>query len=123
MPPREAALERLERARTAGLVERGELKPFYVEITAAARAYLEAVDHELGADLTTSELAGRARWRGAPSALLELLHLLGRADLVKFARVRPPASEAYADLDALSRWIERYDGPGPARAEAPARAA
>lgn len=109
--PRAAALERLEHARTAGFVERGELKPFYVAITGAVRAYLDAVDPGLGADLTTSELAGRARRRGAPPVLLELLRLLGRADLVKFARARPAAVEAYADLDALRRWVESYDGP------------
>ncbi len=121
--PREAALARLADLRTAGFVERGEMKPFYSAITTALRAYLEAVDSELGADLTTSELAGHARRRGAPPALLELLRLLGGADLVKFARARPDAPQAYRDLEAARHWIEAYDGPERARALETGRAA
>src|SRR5690606_34481049 len=52
VPPREAALERLAQARAAGYVERGELKPFYTELAAALRTYLEAIEPALGADLT-----------------------------------------------------------------------
>ncbi len=120
--PREAALERLARARAAGYVERGELKPFYTELSAALRTYLEAIEPALGADLTTGELALQARRRGAPGPLLELLRLLGRADLVKFARARPPAAEAFADIDAARRWIERHDADAlrPAAGEAAA---
>jgi len=108
-PPRQAALELLAHARAAGYVERDELKPFYTELTTALRGYVEAIEKELGADLTTGELALHARRRGAPPALLELIRILGRADLVKFARARPAAAEAYGDLDAAKRWIERND--------------
>ena len=110
IPPRAQALALLRRAREERLVERGELKTFYALITAALRGYLAAVDPELGADLTTSELARHARRRGAPPALLELLQLLGSADLVKFAKVRPNAVDAYGDWDAARTWVEQYDG-------------
>lgn len=109
IPPRQVALELLAHARAAGYVERGELKPFYTELTTALRGYLEAIEPQLGADLTTGELALHARRRGAPPVLLELIRILGRADLVKFARARPAAAEAYGDLDAARRWIERND--------------
>ncbi|HEU5208754.1 MAG TPA: hypothetical protein VFU06_05015 [Longimicrobiales bacterium] len=109
IPPRQRALDRLAHARTAGFVERGELKPFYTELAAALREYLEAIEPLLGADLTTGELAMHARRRGAPPMLLELIRILGRADLVKFARARPSAAEAYGDLDAARRWVEQHD--------------
>ena len=109
VPPRQRALERLAHARSAGYVERGELKPFYTEVTAALRAYLEAIEPQLGADLTTGELALHARRHGAPSMLLELIRILGRADLVKFARAQPTPADAYGDLDAAKRWIEQHD--------------
>ncbi|MGH7443553.1 MAG: hypothetical protein ACREKM_01690, partial [Longimicrobiales bacterium] len=51
------------------------------------------------------------RRRGAPGPLLELLQFLGNADLVKFARARPAAADAYRDLDAARAWIEHYAGP------------
>ena len=108
--PREAALALLQQARDERLVERGALKPFYGAITVAVRGYLEAVDPELGADLTTTELARYVRARGAPPALLELLQLLGQADLVKFAKARRTATEAYGDWDTARSWVERYDG-------------
>ncbi len=118
IPPRQRALDRLAHARTAGFVERGELKPFYTELAAALREYLEAIEPLLGADLTTGELAMHARRRGAPPMLLELIRILGRADLVKFARARPTAAEAYGDLDAARRWVEQHDSLAEPREEA-----
>lgn len=120
IPPRQRALDRLAHARTAGFVERGELKPFYTELAAALREYLEAIEPLLGADLTTGELAMHARRRGAPPVLLELIRILGRADLVKFARARPTAAEAYGDLDAARRWVEQHDTLAVPREEAAA---
>lgn len=108
--PREAALALLQQARAERLVERGMLKPFYGAITVAVRGYLEAVDPEMGADLTTTELARHVRARGAPPVLLQLLQLLGQADLVKFAKARRTPAEAYSDWDAAHGWVERYDG-------------
>ena len=109
--PREAALTALAEVRAAHFVERGEHKQFYISLSAIVRTYLERVDGEMGTDLTTSEITAEVRRRGAPGALLELLRLLGTADLVKFARARPGPADAYADLDAATRWVESYDGP------------
>ncbi len=109
VPPRQRALEQLAHVRAAGYVERGEIKLFYTEAAAALRGYLEAIEPELGTDLTTGELAMHARRRGARPALLELIRILGNADMVKFARARPAPAEAYGDLDAAKRWVEQYD--------------
>jgi hypothetical protein len=104
-PAREIALERLENARSAGLVERGEVKEFYSEITDALRAYVAAIDPQISQDLTTSEVAGRLRARGASADGIELLTLLGSSDLVKFARRRPASAEAQEEWSRIRRWV------------------
>ncbi|MEO5509209.1 MAG: hypothetical protein ABIS27_01170 [Longimicrobiales bacterium] len=116
-PPREIAMERLERAREAGLVERGELKEFYSEISGAVRDFVEAIDPALSQDLTTSELASRVRGRGAHAEGVELLTLLGAADMVKFARRAPRAAEAYEEWTRATRWVSDATWPPAPRVE------
>jgi LPXTG-motif cell wall-anchored protein len=120
VPPREAALARLEALEAAGLLERGEAKPYYEALAETLRRYVAAVYPELGVDLTTSELSTRARAGGVPEAL-ELVRILGAADLVKFARVRPPADAARQDLVAARGWIERVPAAAVERPEADQR--
>jgi hypothetical protein len=104
-PAREVALERLDDARTSGMVERGELKEFYSAVSDALRAYIAAVDPLLSSDLTTSEVAGRIRVRGVDPAAAEMLTLLGAADLVKFARRMPRAAEAHDEWLRVRKWV------------------
>lgn len=113
VPPREQALARLDAARGAGLVEAGRVKEFYSEVTDAVREYLEALDVRWGRDLTTSELAGRMRGNGIDAQTAGLLALLASADLVKFARRRPPAAEAIGEWAAARRFVESFDWPPP----------
>src|SRR5690606_41309448 len=83
------------------------------EVSCERRGNLEALEPPLGAELTTGEHALQARLRGAPPVLLELIRILGRADLVKFARARTTPAEAYADLEAARRWVEQHDAVSP----------
>jgi hypothetical protein len=110
-PARDVALERLDAARAAGYVERGSMKEFYSEVSDALRTYVASIDYLLSSDLTTSEMAGRIRRRGADPAAVELLTLLGAADLVKFARHRPGAAEAMDEWTRVRAWIS--DAPWP----------
>jgi hypothetical protein len=112
--PRTAALEELEALRHAGLLEAGAVKPFYERLTEIIRRYAAALDPSWSTDLTTSELGGRLRARLPAGDALHLLRILGAGDLVKFARSRPPAATALADLDAARAWIERVGAGGPA---------
>jgi hypothetical protein len=104
-PARDVALERLDEARTSGVLERGDVKEFYSAVSDALRAYVAAVDPLLSADLTTSEVAGRIRARGVDPAGAELLTLMGASDLVKFARRTPRTSEAHDEWLRIRKWV------------------
>jgi hypothetical protein len=112
--PRERVLARLDAARSAGLVESGATKEFYIEVTDALREYLEALDVRWSRDLTTSELAGRMRGTGVDAQAAAIVALLGSADLVKFAQRRPRPAESYADWTAARRFVESFEWPLPA---------
>lgn len=107
---RERALALMERARSAGLVEKNELKAFYSLVAEAVRGYMEAVEPAWGADLTTTELLPRLHARDAVPVMQDVLRVLHRADLVKFARFQPATAEAYGDWSVAYDWIERFDG-------------
>lgn len=108
VPPRERALAALDRARNSGLVEAGRFKAFYSLVTAAVRLYLEELNRELGAELTTSELMERAERTMAPEAAEPLGRLLASADLVKFARRRPAPDEALADWETARAFVMTF---------------
>lgn len=116
VPAREVALERLAALRRSGMLERGELKPFYAELSETVRHYVATVAAEWSVDLTTTELALQIRSRDV--TLLDIIRVLGVADLVKFARARPPAEAGYRDIDAAVSWIERTSVPPPTPTEA-----
>jgi uncharacterized iron-regulated membrane protein len=111
-PAREVALARLAALRRSGMLERGELKPFYAELSEALRHYAVTVATDYSVDLTTTELAQQIRKRDV--TLLDLIRVLGTADLVKFARARPPAEAGFRDLDVAESWIERTSLPAAA---------
>lgn len=123
LPPRERALRELDAARAAGLLEGGEVKTFYSRASEAVRRYLDTLDPAWGADRTTSELIPRLRAVDLGIAAA-LARLLDRADLVKFARLRPSRNEALDDWSELRKWVESFPEPGaPEEAGAEARAA
>ena len=122
-PARVVALERLEHARAAKLVEHGDIDGFYTEISGALRWYVAEIDPMIGQDLATSEIAAVLRRRGADAAGIELLTLLAAADLVKFARRSPTPSDAYADWTRITQWVSDAPWPPqPALATTPAGA-
>jgi hypothetical protein len=121
--PRVAALRELEELRAAGLLERGEVKLFYARLTETLRHYAAAINERWSADLTTSELSARLRADLPAVHALELLRILGAADLVKFARATPPADAGIGDLDAGRVWVESVGAPEPDSGEEPERRA
>jgi hypothetical protein len=112
MPPRAVALAQLDELQRSDLLARGELKLFYQRLTEALRHYVATLDAGFGSDLTTSELSTRMRGAGG-AEVLELVRILGAADLVKFARARYPVDIAQQDLVAARGWVERVPA-GPA---------
>ena len=123
LSPRERALAQLARARESGLVEAGEMKEFYSRVTEAVRVYVAALDPRWSTHLTTTELAGALRRNGIDVEAAALARLLATADLVKFARMRPAASEAHDDWTAAHGWVSAFDWPPPAAVVPEAKAA
>jgi hypothetical protein len=112
------ALAELERARRAGLVERGEWKELYARTSGAVRGFVAALSPEWGTELTTEELLRRARGED-PEEVARLAALLREADLVKFARAAPGRAEAERHWAAARAWVEAFQPRSRAGAEAP----
>jgi hypothetical protein len=114
IPPRAAALAQLDELQRSDLLSRGELKLFYQRLTEALRHYVASLDGGGGVDLTTSELSLRMRSTIGADAL-DLVHILGAADLVKFAQARCPMDVPQQHLAAARDWVERVPAePAPA---------
>ena len=113
-PPRERALEALDRLAQSGLIESGEFKAFYSKLGQILREFIALEHPAWGVDLTSSELLAAARGDDFDHIQLEgLRQLLNEADLVKFARRRTPRGRAGQDLEATRRWITAFRRPPP----------
>ena len=114
LPPREAALAALDRAREERLAERGEMKEFYTRISAAVRDYLAAVEPAWGEDRTTTELLALVRADAGAGEAAALAHILRAADQAKFARREPAPAEAIADWERARAWVASFRWTEPA---------
>jgi hypothetical protein len=114
--PRQRALQQLQQIREQKLIEHGEYKQYYIQLSEALRNFAAALETDWTTDLTTDELAPRLKRRPEASPLIRLLR---SADNVKFARYRPSATEAGTDLDDAFGWVGSYNR----REEPPAEAA
>jgi len=109
--PYEAALARLRMLDGTDLDTPTRVKPFYVELSDVLRTYLEDSLSIPALERTTRELMGEFEQRtvrhklpgGAPQRVHGILEL---ADLVKFADVRPPASQSRMALDETRKTVD-----------------
>jgi hypothetical protein len=107
VPPDERAYAELGRLLASGLLERGQVKEFYIELAEILRRYLEgrfAVDTF---ERTTSEILEALRVARlhlkVTSATAELL---GACDLVKFAKYAPRPDETRGTVERAYRLID-----------------
>ncbi|HSL71487.1 MAG TPA: DUF4381 family protein [Longimicrobiales bacterium] len=114
--PRDWVLRELDRVAAARYIERNELRPFYIDVAHVLREYAARLDSGWSSDLTTTELAAILGATGARTG--QLMQVLSRADLVKFARHQPAADEARADLQAARDWATAFEKPLPRLEEA-----
>ncbi len=100
--PDAEALAALDRLAASDLLERGELKPYYVRLTAAAKVYLGRRLEAPVPEMTSAETAAflRAHPVGRDH-LATMRELTGAADLVKFARGSAAAEDARRQLEAV----------------------
>ncbi len=102
-PPHEIALEALDALERAGLLERGEIKAFHVEVSEIVRTYVEERFTVRALEMTSAEVLD-GLWRvGIEGGLLDDFRtFLERCDLVKFAKLRP-TPEASGEMLSLAR--------------------
>jgi hypothetical protein len=108
--PREQALQEIARIRALGLIEQKQYRQHYILLSEVLRNYAARMESLWSTDLTTDELAVRAKPRKEAH---ELLTLLRSADLVKFARQQPNAAQATKELDAAEGWVRTFNQPEP----------
>ncbi len=108
-PARERALDALAGLRAGGLLDAGEFKAFYSQLSQIVRSFLAESAPGWRLDLTTSELIQAAHGSGLSEAEAQVLGgLLDGADMVKFARRRPSVGQAEGALDTAGRWIAAF---------------
>ncbi|MBI3563713.1 MAG: hypothetical protein HY079_00795 [Elusimicrobia bacterium] len=114
LSPEEAAARALAELAAAGLWERGEHAAYYLRLTDILRVYLEARWGEPATAMTSVEVARLVKNRlDDMSSSARVREMLGRADLVKFARIKPAADEGPADA-ALVAGLVKATTPRPA---------
>ncbi|UPT72929.1 MAG: hypothetical protein M0D55_13550 [Elusimicrobiota bacterium] len=106
LPPETEAARAIAALRASGLWERDQ-SSYYLRLTGVLRAYLEARYREPVTAMTSAEAARLLRDRSDDNKLAAAAReLLERADLVKFARVRPGADEGHRDADAVLALVD-----------------
>ena len=104
LPPFERAMRELKRLEESRYLIQDEFKQYYTELTGIVRSYLEEEVHISAMESTTGELitklemlrdAGQLKLE--PDTLRQFRKILETADLVKFAKSKPPVSEAEQD--------------------------
>ena len=114
-PPHERALKALESLKGKGLVEKGLVEPFYVELSLIVRRYIEERFGLKAPERTTEEFIREA----VGSKLLTMDHqalvqgFLEQSDLVKFARHNPRAEDMLAAFASAERLVRETIPPPP----------
>ena len=110
-PADEVALESLAALEASGLLELGEIKTYHIRVSDIVRVYAEDRFGIDAMEMTTGEVLGCLRERGASSAVVaDFRQVLDRCDLVKFAKFRPVAATCH-DLIPLSRHLVELTTP------------
>ncbi|PIF31775.1 hypothetical protein CLU81_2282 [Flavobacterium sp. 9] len=114
--PIEKATSLLNSLESKELVQKGEIKEYYSELTDIARNYIEEAIHIPAMESTTSELIQAIRTASTkkkmtltPETVENLERVLRQADLVKFAKSKPLEFEITEDRNKIQRVILTLD--------------
>jgi len=110
--PIEKATSLLQQLERKELIQRGEIKSYYSELTDIARTYIEEEIHIPAMESTTSELivslrnvSKNKKLKLSKESLENLEKVLMQADLVKFAKVKPLDFEIEEDKKRITSSI------------------
>jgi len=114
--PIEKATSLLNSLEKKELVQKGEIKEYYSELTDIARNYIEEAIHIPAMESTTSELIQAIRAASTqkkmtltPETVENLERVLRQADLVKFAKSKPLDFEITEDRNKIQKVILTLD--------------
>lgn len=106
-PEHEIAYEELQRLLASGLLERGEVKKFYIALAEIMRRYLGRRFDFDAFECTTWEILESVRSARLPGTTQTLLaELLGLCDLVKFAKHVPGRPETQGSVERAFRLVD-----------------
>ena len=104
----EKAIKSLEQLPTKQLIEKGEIKNYYSELTNIARSYIEETINIPALESTTNELIEnlqmaivKKKMVVKPETIEHLTTVLKQADLVKFAKSKPLSFEIVEDTQKI----------------------
>lgn len=106
-PPWEVALGRLKSLEERRLPESGKIQPYYVELSAILRHYIEDRFHIHAPERTTPEFLAEASGRGVFTEDQQQLlsRFLRHSDRVKFAQHRPTTEEMELSFSEVRRFV------------------
>lgn len=120
-PPWETALARLASLEAKGWREAGKLEPYYVELSAILRHYIEDRFNLHAPERTTPEFLIEASTSGKLTDEHQrmLASFLRYSDRVKFAKLEPTAEDAARNYTEVKRFVEEtVPAPPPTEAAA-----
>lgn len=107
-PPHEIALEALDRLEASPLLERGEIKPYHIEVSRIVRAYLEGRYRIWALEMVTPDVISGLGHAGLdPEVRTGFERFLDACDLVKFAKRRPDDAACRSILADARTLVER----------------
>jgi len=114
--PIEKATSLLNSLESKELIQKGEIKEYYSELTDIARNYIEEAIHIPAMESTTSELIAAIKTASTkkkmtltPETVEHLERVLRQADLVKFAKSKPLDFEITEDRNKIQKVILTLD--------------
>jgi len=113
LPPHDIALSALNALRARGHIEKGEFVPFYVELSAIVRLYLEQRFDLHAPEQTTEEFIRSSTQSSALSPEHRLLtqSFLEQSDLVKFAKFEPGSDDMISAWEAGAKLVRETVAP------------
>jgi hypothetical protein len=104
-PPHEVAYEALDHLAASGLLERGEIKRYFIDVSEIVRTYLEGRYGIDAMEMITPDVLGELERLGIDDGVFDrFVTFFERSDLVKFAKYRPalPVSQ---DMIPMARHL------------------
>ncbi|MFS4415583.1 hypothetical protein [Maribacter sp. 2307ULW6-5] len=114
LPPYDRALLELKRLENSKYLIQDEYKAYYSELTDIVRAYLEEDAHVPAMESTTDQLIEKLELlkdsgtlKLEPDTIAQFRNILQTADLVKFAKSKPPTSVAEQDRKTVELLVQK----------------